>query len=134
MATPGYVFRDGGPIPDSDLKEREEKEQSRDGLAPIIQQTSTTSSNSPINTPTSSKSAVTSDAPTDSHALAGADHDEKGAVQEEHFGAEVRDLGWVDKPKEEVAPLVGGLKNEELWMLIRRFNKVKLLPLARSTC
>lgn len=126
MATPGYVFRDGGPIPDSDLKE-EDTEQSKNSLAPVTQQTSTTSSSSPINTPTSSKSAITSDVPTDSHALASGDHDEKGAAQEEHFGAEVKDLGWVNKPKEDLAPLVGGLKNEELWMLIRRFNKVKLL-------
>lgn len=61
--------------------------------------------------------------PTASHALALADHEEKGAAQQEH-DAEVQDLGW-NEPKERVAqPLVGGMDNEELWLLIRRFNKV----------
>lgn len=61
--------------------------------------------------------------PTASHALALADHDEKGAAQQDH-DAEVQDLGW-NEPKEKVAqPLVGGMDNEELWLLVRRFNKV----------
>ncbi|KAF4552227.1 Hypothetical protein D9617_10g072070 [Elsinoe fawcettii] len=59
---------------------------------------------------------------TASHALAMADHDEKGVAQQSH-GSEVRDLGW-NEPKEQIAaPLVGGLENEELWVLVRRFNK-----------
>ncbi|KAF2226447.1 hypothetical protein BDZ85DRAFT_229809 [Elsinoe ampelina] len=59
---------------------------------------------------------------TASHALAMADHDEKGVAQEDH-DEEVRDLGW-NEPKEQIpAPLVGGLENEELWILVRRFNK-----------
>ncbi|QIW95700.1 hypothetical protein AMS68_001218 [Peltaster fructicola] len=59
---------------------------------------------------------------TASHALAVADHDEKGAAQQDH-DAEVQDLGW-NEPKEKVAqPLVGGMDNEELWLLVRRFNK-----------
>lgn len=61
---------------------------------------------------------------TASHALAVADHDEKGAAQIEH-DAEVQDLGW-NEPKEQIAsPLVGGMDNEELYMLVRRFNKVR---------
>ena len=60
--------------------------------------------------------------PTASHALAVADHDEKGAVQQSDIN-EVTDLGWND-PKEKISdPLVGGLPNDELWVLIRRFNK-----------
>ncbi|KAK4541191.1 hypothetical protein LTR36_008265 [Oleoguttula mirabilis] len=60
--------------------------------------------------------------PTASHALAMADHDKKGYAQEAHDG-EVKDLGW-NQPADEIArPLVGGLPNEELWVLIRRFNK-----------
>ena len=36
------------------------------------------------------------------------------------------DLGW-NEPKEAVAkPLVGGLSNEDLWLLVRRFNKVRV--------
>lgn len=62
--------------------------------------------------------------PTESHALANADHDEKGAAQIDHGEIEVRDLGWNEDPKKVPNPLVGGLPNEELWTLIRRFNKV----------
>ncbi|KAF2814806.1 uncharacterized protein BDZ99DRAFT_548967 [Mytilinidion resinicola] len=62
------------------------------------------------------------DQPTESHALAMADHDEKGAAQVEH-DEEVANLGW-NEPQHAVAnPLVGGLSNDELWVLIRRFNK-----------
>ncbi|KAJ6562425.1 hypothetical protein B0H19DRAFT_943738 [Mycena capillaripes] len=60
--------------------------------------------------------------PTDSHALAQADQADKGAAQEEH-DAEVLDLGWNQHPDKVAKPLVGGLENEELWLLIRRFNK-----------
>ncbi|KAK0102958.1 hypothetical protein ONS96_005577 [Cadophora gregata f. sp. sojae] len=67
--------------------------------------------------------AATEDLPTDSHALANADHDEKGAAQIDHGHTEVKDLGWNDHPSDVPAPLVGGLPNEELWTLIRRFNK-----------
>ncbi|EKD19807.1 uncharacterized protein L3040_001848 [Drepanopeziza brunnea f. sp. 'multigermtubi'] len=61
--------------------------------------------------------------PTVSHELANADHREKGAAQMEHGYAEVKDLGWNDSPPDIPTPLVGGLPNEELWTLIRRFNK-----------
>lgn len=63
------------------------------------------------------------DEPTGSHALAMADHEVKGAAQEPHDG-EVKDLGWQDHVKDIPRPLVGKLPNEELWILIRRFNKV----------
>jgi hypothetical protein len=65
-------------------------------------------------------------APTDSHALAAADHDEKGIAQlhsQYNTEAEVKDLGWNERPEKIPSPLVGGLPNEELWMLVRRFNK-----------
>lgn len=72
---------------------------------------------------------------TESHALANAvpeDIFEIGAAQLDHGSAEVRDLGWNDKPEDVPSPLVGGLPNEELWTLIRRFNKqmyhVKAIP------
>lgn len=69
------------------------------------------------------------DRPTESHALAmeAAKNPELvGAAQIVH-GEEVIDLGW-NEPKEKVeAPLVGGLGNEDLWLLVRRFNKVTLL-------
>ena len=65
--------------------------------------------------------------PTDSHDLANADHDEKGAAQLNHGQTEVKDLGWNDHPTDVPNPLVGGLPNEELWTLVRRFNKVSFL-------
>ena len=65
--------------------------------------------------------------PTASHALADesleAEPEDKGASQIQHVGTEVNDLGWNDAPEQVPQPLVGGMKNEELWTLIRRFNK-----------
>ncbi|KAI3319807.1 hypothetical protein HD806DRAFT_538776 [Xylariaceae sp. AK1471] len=69
--------------------------------------------------------------PTLSHSLAMGDHDEKGFVQHPRDD-EVADLGWNKKKENIPAPLVGGLGNEDLWLLTRRFNKqmyhVKELP------
>jgi hypothetical protein len=65
------------------------------------------------------------DEPTDSHALAMAEHDEKGSAQEPH-DMEVKDLGWQEPVSKIANPLVGGLPNEELWVLIRRFDKVSV--------
>lgn len=131
---PGYVFKDGGPIPDSELKDPDHPANTQPGAEPMMERadqelatrTSTsTNSNSVasiMNTPTSSASA--SNAPSDSHALASADdHEIKGAVQTNHEEGEVRDMGWNDKPTDVPTPLVGGLPNEELWTLVRRFNK-----------
>ncbi|OTA65744.1 hypothetical protein K449DRAFT_346845 [Hypoxylon sp. EC38] len=71
--------------------------------------------------------------PTFSHALATDDHEEKGLAQQQH-DEEVVDLGWNEKKEEIPASLVGGLDNEDLWLLVRRFNKqiyhVKEVPAA----
>lgn len=104
---PGYVFKDGGPIPDDELKDRDQD------VARL-----STSNSSMANTPTSSFS----NAPTESHALANAEHEERGAAQQNYSVGEVKDLGWFEHPND-IAPLVGGLPNEELWTLVRRFNK-----------
>ncbi len=119
MPTPGYVFKDGGPIPDSELKHHERPQ----GTIPDAAATHPSTSNSSTsNTPTSSDSL--SNAPTDSHALAytQSEHEERGAAQQNHSAAEVKDLGWFEDPNN-IPPLVGGLPNEELWTLVRRFNK-----------
>ena len=47
----------------------------------------------------------------------------RGRADEAHGEAGVRDLGWTDGV-DDAAPLVGGLEDEELWTLIRRFDKV----------
>jgi hypothetical protein len=68
--------------------------------------------------------------PTASHALATSPSvEEPGLVQLDH-DEEVKDLGW-NQPKEGIpAPLVGGMENEDLWVLVRRFDKVCLEELA----
>lgn len=75
------------------------------------------------------KATTLVDAPTESHELAleaakgnNPEHG-TGRAQVAH-GQEVLDLGW-NEPKEHVdSPLVGGLSNEDVWLLVRRFNKV----------
>ena len=62
-----------------------------------------------------------------SHSLATGDHSNKGRAQVEHEDPEVLDLGWNEEKQNIPRPLVGGMGNEELWMLIRRFNKVRLV-------
>lgn len=59
-----------------------------------------------------------------SHALATSEHDVKGAAQEEH-GSEVKDLGWTSHVAKIPNPVVGGLANDDLWVLVRRFDKVR---------
>ncbi|TPX17624.1 uncharacterized protein E0L32_012069 [Thyridium curvatum] len=89
---------------------------------------------SPVTEPGKKEIAQTlQDDPSLSHALATDDHDEKGIAQLGHE-KEVRDLGWNEKKQNIAAPLVGGISNEELWLLVRRFNKqmyhVKAYPYA----
>jgi len=62
-------------------------------------------------------------APTESHALAVESQPVKGAAQRQ-MGNNIKDLGWNEPAELIAAPLVGGLQNEDLWILIRRFNKV----------
>jgi hypothetical protein len=39
----------------------------------------------------------------------------------------VKDFGWNSPPHAVPSPLVHGFSNEDLWVLIRRFNKVSVL-------
>lgn len=78
------------------------------------------------------KATTLVDAPTESHSLAleaargnNPDHG-TGRAQVAH-GEEVLDLGWNEHKENIEAPLVGGLSNEEVWLLVRRFNKVLLV-------
>jgi hypothetical protein len=77
-------------------------------------------------------SASLSGGATLSHSLAHDDHQEvKGLAQLSHGRKQdndVRDLGWNEKKQHVAEPLVGGMDNEELWMLIRRFNKACTCP------
>lgn len=100
--TTGVVYKDLLPIPDS---------------------------TQPVTDPDKKEKAATiQDAPTASHAMAmgvaGDDHGEKGVAQQNH-DKEVLDLGWQEPANHIANPLVGKLHNEDLWMLIRRFDKVR---------
>ncbi|PKY08535.1 hypothetical protein P168DRAFT_286645 [Aspergillus campestris IBT 28561] len=72
--------------------------------------------------------------PTDSHILSQVEQDEKGLAQKPHVGPidNTSDIGWGASPLEFEKRIVSGLSNEDLWMLIRRFNKqiycVKSVP------
>ncbi len=72
------------------------------------------------------KSNALADEATLSHSLAVGEHDEIGRAQEQHDEL-VQDLGWHEKDENIPDYLVGGLPNEELWLLLRRFNKVSRL-------
>lgn len=83
-----------------------------------------------IHTPPSTSSSLgtpevlESSLPTESHQLANEpleEGEEMGAAQIDH--PDVKDMGWNDHP-DSIPTLVGGMQNEELWTLIRRFNKV----------
>lgn len=60
---------------------------------------------------------------TDSHALATTEPEKKGYAQT-HSTSSVRDLGWHNDSDSIPRPLIAGLPNDDLWMLLRRFNKV----------
>lgn len=72
----------------------------------------------------SAQSPPIPEGPTDSHVLSQIELDEKGLSQKAGDSAEITDLGWT-KPLEHIeGPLIAGIPNEDLWMLIRRFDKV----------
>lgn len=75
-------------------------------------------------------SAIT-DEPTLSHSLAVMEHEEIGHAQAQHDEM-VQNLGWHEPDEAIPDPLVGGLPNEELWLVLRRFNKVSCLSKSRS--
>ncbi|KAJ5399039.1 hypothetical protein N7465_009528 [Penicillium sp. CMV-2018d] len=69
---------------------------------------------------------------TESHVLSRVEQDEKGLSQKAGNTAEITNIGWGESPDAIDEPLVAGLSNEDLWMLIRRFDKqvyrVKAVP------
>lgn len=69
------------------------------------------------------RSRTMTEEPSLSHALAVDEHEERGFAQQPHED-EVKDLGWNEEKENIESPLVGGMDNEDLWLLVRRFNKV----------
>lgn len=66
-------------------------------------------------------------APTDSHALARAEVEEPSLIHTSPDDEATTDIGWRQQPHEFDEHIVGGIPNEDLWMLIRRFNKVSVI-------
>lgn len=69
------------------------------------------------------------DLPTDSHALVHEELEEKGLIHkvskaDDETFAGAADVGWTQEPHEFEEQIVGGVKNDDLWTFIRRFNKV----------
>ncbi|KAK5129711.1 hypothetical protein LTR08_002955 [Meristemomyces frigidus] len=95
----------------------------KDLIAPGMEEDVITSPDSPTANKRQQPNTL-SDEPTASHALAMADHDTKGHAQLDSGGGEVKDLGWKQDADDIPKPLVGGMPNDELWVLIRRFNKI----------
>lgn len=119
MPTPGYVFRDGGATPP--LEENPNSE-FRQRITRAVQ------SNQPSKVPDHKRpSAARGDAPlaqntSTSHQLAVDHHDVGGALQEAGKEDKTTNLGWQANAVG-VDNLVRGLPNDELWTLVRRFNK-----------
>ncbi|GKT50833.1 uncharacterized protein ColSpa_11014 [Colletotrichum spaethianum] len=72
--------------------------------------------------------------PTDSHHLADMATkekplEEKGHAELQHADVEVKNLGWNNPPSKVSQPMIGGLTNEELWILVRRFDKLANLDM-----
>lgn len=62
--------------------------------------------------------------PTDSHVLSHVEPEEKGLAHQAGDTDEVTDLGWCASVERIEEPIIAGLSNEDLWMFIRRFDKV----------
>jgi hypothetical protein len=116
MPTPGYVFRDGGATPPPEENPNSEFRQ---------RITKATKPLHPTPTPAATANAPLAQNTTTSHELAtGAkgDHELTGAVQQAGKEDRTSNLGWQANGAN-TDTLVGGLPNEELWTLVRRFNK-----------
>jgi hypothetical protein len=107
MTRPGVHYTDLQPL-------------DKEPQAEIIQPSGNFTSSLPTHKP---ESNLLGTKPTASHELAAADHDEKGVVQDTGVD-DVVDLGWHEDDSRRPKPLVGGMNNEDLWLLIRRFDKV----------
>jgi len=116
--TPGYHFVDGGTTPTSEIANPHDKFRQR-----ILQarKPDTATSKAPLGQGSST-----------SHILATQKHDIGGAVQKAGKEDGITNLGWQANAKG-VDTLVGGLDNDDLWLLIRRFNKACSRPDLRST-
>ena len=63
---------------------------------------------------------------TDSYDLAQVESEDNGALQPVQTSVRPLDTQWKASSRTVDEPLATGLSNEDLWLLIRRFNKVRL--------
>ena len=117
--TPGYYFRDGGTTPTTEKNDPNSEFRQR-----------ITKATKPV---TATKKAPLGQETSTSHVLATQNHEITGAAQEAGKDDGITNLGW-QKNAKGVDTLVGGMDNDDLWMLIRRFNKAGPLnlPLASA--
>lgn len=109
MPTPGYYFRDGGTTP---LEEKDQNDEFRRRIT------------TPKRPATASRQAPLGQETSTSHILATQDHELQGAAQQAGKEDFTSNLGWQNNAKG-VDTLVGGIDNDDLWILIRRFNKAR---------
>ena len=121
MPSPGYVYRDGGTTPP--LKEHPESE-FRKRITQNIKKPQPPPAPKPI---TATEQAPLGQNTSTSHQLATGEHELRGAAQEAGKEDRTTNLGWQANAVG-VDTLVGGLPNEELWTLVRRFNKASHSP------
>jgi Protein of unknown function (DUF3292) len=107
MPPPGYVFRDGGTTPPAEENPNSEfRQRITQAKKPV-----TATAQAPLGQNSST-----------SHQLATGQHELGGAVHDAGKEDRTTNLGWQANAVG-VDQLVGGLPNDELWTLVRRFNK-----------
>ncbi|KAJ6166862.1 hypothetical protein N7470_002309 [Penicillium chermesinum] len=86
----------------------------------------------PSSKPPSSSTKTEAKMETESHRLSKEYHDCLLAAKKPDDPTTIADLGWHRPPAEFEEPIVAGLSNDDLWMLIRRFDRqiynVRALP------
>jgi Protein of unknown function (DUF3292) len=124
MPTPGYVFRDGGATPPPEENPQSEFRQRNTQAIKPKQSPQIPDSKKPI---TATSIAPLGQNTSTSHQLAADHHAIHGTVKDAGKLDGTTNLGW-QANAEGVDTLVGGLPNEELWTLVRRFNKAGNTP------
>ena len=120
MPTPGYYFRDGGATPPPEENPHSEFRQRIAKATKPFSAAKPASANKPVTA--TSQAPLGQDSSTSHQLATGADGIRGGAVQEAGKEDRTTNLGWQANAVG-VDQLVGDLPNDELWTLVRRFNK-----------
>ena len=87
-----------------------------------------------MTSPIIAKAPLFPDPPTESHVLAQSEPEETGLAQQADINVDntetetqLHDLGWSTHSKDNITDsLLGDITNEDLWTLVRRFDKVSI--------